>query len=545
MTQVIATAAPTPPADPSPAPTAAQSTPTAGAVAVAPRQASLPTAAPTTNVIDYFPQRPDSPAQPGTCWTNSQVVPSRAAWRCEAGKQTLDPCFPVGDGQHVVCEPNPLLGRVGTLVKLAEPLPQPDLISERVNPVWLLQLNDGTVCRLTPGVTGVIGDKRITYRCATASGGGEIVILGEPRPGTVWQAERAVLPATGGQPDPAAVAAVPLLAVVRGPALYAVAACQPLADDLALLFAADVSQGQGAFTDPLTGQTGQACQITATAPSRPMGLPAALLLRKLMADGGWREDSRYALEKAGSSTFALRGGDVLCLAQVIAPQADSASAVTLNCARNISLPAAAPAPRRSEEVLFAPGATAATVRQPIAAGQVRAFTLRVMPGQTLILEAPATGEAVSLAVYRASDGGRLTPASATAARWQRALPDGGVYLIKIAARQDVADWALRIIVPVDLALAPGKALKQNGVLEPGELMYYLVDAPAGQRAKVTLTSPTPGIALEIATVEGSVILARGAGQTAWAGLLPAGPRGLLQIASGGQQAEYALEVVVE
>ena len=532
--RVEATSVVTPP-PPSPPPAAAVS-------AAAPTAAGL-----ATHVIDYAPQLPAGQPRPGTCRSTSLAVPSRAAWRCIAGKETFDPCFTVGDGQHVVCEPNPLAGSPGMPVRLTEPLPQPDLLAERGAPIWLLQLPDETVCRLAPGVTGAVGDKRITYLCEPVKGKSDLVILGDPQPGSVWTAEAAEPALQEGKTIVKSSSVVPLRAVVRGPLLYVPATCSGVAAALSQMLGVDATTDATSFADPLTGQLGAGCRVTATVAGALVARPPEDLLPKMLASQGWREDLRYQDRDPAHSAAAFRRADVLCLLSTKAHGEPRQYTVALRCARDITLPAAAePAPRPAERIVFAPGATAATLRRPIATGQIQEYVLRALKGQMMMVNVAQAGDGVFLSVYT-TDGVALASPTANVRRWQGRLPDTQDYVIKLAGRGDATDLALNLVIPVDLQLPPaGQSAAMKGIVEPFETMYYLLPGTAGQRVTITLTAGERNVILEVAGADdGHLLLPAAAGQMTWAGVLPTSQDYLVRAISSGVRAEYTVEVRVQ
>jgi hypothetical protein len=480
------------------------------------------------------------------------------------GKETLDPCFTVGDGEHVACEPDPLTGRSGILVRLTEPLPLPDLLTERPNPVWLLQLPDATVCRLAPGVTGAVGDKRITYLCGAQKAGADVVILGDPRPGTVWLADLAELALQDGKYAVKSAATVPLRVVVRGPLLYVPADCAGVADTLAQALGADVAQTEAPFADPLTGQAGLGCQVWGTVAGYLLQLSPGQVVTGALADQGWREEMRYRDSGPARAASAFRRADVLCLLNVAWEPAEAITCaacqpavtsprlaqglytVALNCGRDLTLAGAAePARRLPERIVFAPGATAASLSRSIATGQIQEYILRALAGQTMILEVTSPQKNVFLSAY-GDDGAVLLRPGANARRWLDRLPTTQDYRIKVAGRGETTDYTLSVVIPVDLKLsADARPAMVKGIVEPHETMYYLLPAAGGQQLTMTVTSPERTVLLDIVNAEdGEPLVLSAAGLTTWTAALPRSAGYILQAVSGGARAEYVLEVAI-
>jgi predicted secreted protein len=89
-----------------------------------------------TKVIHYVPPTSfddDIKVRTGFCWTTSVKAPRKDAWRCMVGNRIFDPCFSIEGGEYVFHQPNPATDTGGFLVKLTEPLPEPEGISKEKN----------------------------------------------------------------------------------------------------------------------------------------------------------------------------------------------------------------------------------------------------------------------------------------------------------------------------------------------------------------------------------------------------------------------------
>jgi hypothetical protein len=151
-------------------------------------------AAGTTEVVAFDPPTPNE-AQDGICFAASIASTRTDAWRCSVGNRIYDPCFTATDTKSVVCGANPITGVPGFKLNLTKPLPTPNKASATQRP-WLIQLTDGAVCNFATGASGLIGDERVNYYCSDKS-----VIVGDLKPGEVWEASRSVQEGnTFGQP---------------------------------------------------------------------------------------------------------------------------------------------------------------------------------------------------------------------------------------------------------------------------------------------------------------------------------------------------------
>jgi len=501
-----------------------------------------------TLVIDYAPQRPSGEARVGACWTNALSVPNRQAWRCNVGSQVLDPCFPLADGQHVVCQPNPLTGAAGILVRLTERLPQPDAIISRGDAAWLVELEDRTICRLATGATGMVGDRRISYVCAATGlkANENLVILGDLRGGPTWVADVATIALDQGKLAVRQAAAVPLVAIVRGPARFAPARCDALAQDMTALSGLAAGQAIVPFGDPFSGESGRGCQVRVLGRSAVLFQPLDALLRKMLALQGWQEERSYRSSAVQESAAAFRQGNILCLLHASWMAAEGAScstcqsapeqqiyAIELTCAQDRSMPGVdlpAPQPQRIE---FATGATAAALPLRIASGEIRSLVLRAFQGQTMLVEARSLRGDAALTVWGPDAAAPLPPATARLDRWQGQLPATQDYLVRVAGRGQDADVTLTVVIPADLALPPAsQTTAMRSGLTPGETMYYLLAGEAGQTVTLTVTSPAQNVFMELGGLEdGQALVTASERASRWTGSLPATQRYLLRVSS--------------
>ena len=138
-----------------------------------------------TQVIQYIPVQFPSEIKEGYCWINSLSAQRKDAWRCMTDNIISDPCFTIQGDENLVCDSNPITGDRGFLLKLTKPLPETtttDNFGEGWG--WLIELEDGTICRFLTGATAVVNAKRINYDCD---------VLGDLEVGTVWKAEKVEL----------------------------------------------------------------------------------------------------------------------------------------------------------------------------------------------------------------------------------------------------------------------------------------------------------------------------------------------------------------
>jgi hypothetical protein len=156
-------------------------------------------AVPATQIIAYAPTPPatSTPAESGSCWTNSIAAPFRTdAWRCAVGNGISDPCFQIPNStSSLLCGVNPTVP-VSTstfVLKLTKPLPAPQVPPGLApnNWAWLVQLSDGTLCTPFTGTLPVTasGDAA-NYGCAPGPLGKDVLIFnGLNTSSSAWTAE--------------------------------------------------------------------------------------------------------------------------------------------------------------------------------------------------------------------------------------------------------------------------------------------------------------------------------------------------------------------
>lgn len=147
-----------------------------------------------TKIIKYIPQIP-SEEREGDCWTNSNIVRRTDVWRCMIGNEIFDPCYTARDGKTIVCDARPDIEKPsGFVLKLTQPLPQPDAARGPSSSASMIELEDKTICDPISGASAASdGTKteRISYSCRISSK--NFIIFGDLKPGKVWTAEKGIL----------------------------------------------------------------------------------------------------------------------------------------------------------------------------------------------------------------------------------------------------------------------------------------------------------------------------------------------------------------
>jgi hypothetical protein len=523
--------------------------------ATAPRATVPPStsAGATTTIVDYLPERPAGEPLAAACWTNSLVVPSRAAWRCELEGRSLEPCFVLEPGS-LVCSPNPLTGEKGVLVQLSQPLPRPDLIAEKPDSAWLLQLADGTACSLLPGATGLVDGKRISYTCATGAtdDANKVVLLGDPKQGSTWSVEKATVAAKDGKYVATTSATLAVRTVVRAPSIYTPYACGRLAGAVGAVLGVDLKASEGSFLDPSSGEKGSGCQLSASWPGAGPVVKPAEAVGWLLSGQEWQEDPRYRNAQPGRSASAYRKGGELCLidagwpAEGATPTRNESPGYSLKlaCARDRSAGTVGLLFRAPERITFPYMGTAGTASGQIAAGQIREYVLTVFAKQTMILNLHASAPDVYLSVTGWDDDASLLRPAAGATNWYGVLPSRQDYLITVAARGQAAQFGLDVIIPEDLVVAPGgAAIALPRQLPAGQPAHYLLAAEAGQRLTVSLEASEGRARLALRGLDdGQEVVPASADAASWSGTLARRQPYLLEVTPVAGPAQYTLRV---
>ena len=119
-----------------------------------------------TEVVAYKPElSKNEEVKSGSCWTQSIAVSRAGAWRCTVGNEIHDPCFTTAESkEELVCGADPVSGAVGFGLKLTKPLPKAEGEPAAGSP-WILQLENGSVCRPYTGTMPVTDKGGVSYYC--------------------------------------------------------------------------------------------------------------------------------------------------------------------------------------------------------------------------------------------------------------------------------------------------------------------------------------------------------------------------------------------
>lgn len=153
---------------------------------------------PATRVVAFHPKGALGTPVSGSCaMGESQALDRADAWRCIVGNSIYDPCFSAAPhATSVICGASPDRP-VGITVRLAGPLPTH--APAHGQQAWILLLGDGSRCTFITGATFGVQGQRANYECSDKAW-----VVGDPAPGRVWYAVKALLAAKPGPNGPAA-----------------------------------------------------------------------------------------------------------------------------------------------------------------------------------------------------------------------------------------------------------------------------------------------------------------------------------------------------
>jgi hypothetical protein len=97
--------------------------------------------------------------------------------------------------------------------------------------------------------------------------------------------------------------------------------CRTLAAILRVYPALEVRTSGGSVRDAGNESEPPGCRVHASGPTSAIAGEVAPdeAVRQLLEQGGWKEDPNYSADGAGTTSFALRKGGVLCLVSAGAP----------------------------------------------------------------------------------------------------------------------------------------------------------------------------------------------------------------------------------
>jgi hypothetical protein len=97
--------------------------------------------------------------------------------------------------------------------------------------------------------------------------------------------------------------------------------CRTIAAILHVYPALEVRKSGKSVRDAGIESGSPGCRVHASGPTSAIAGEVApdVAVRQLLEQGGWEEDPRYSADGAGTTSFALRNGGILCLVSAGAP----------------------------------------------------------------------------------------------------------------------------------------------------------------------------------------------------------------------------------
>ncbi len=205
-----------------------------------------------------------------------------------------------------------------------------------------------------------------------------------------------------------------------------------------------------------------------------------------------------------------------------------------------------PAPAM-ERILFAPGATQATIEGYLPADGRALYVMGVAAGQFVEMNATAgtMGQGLRFSIVGA-DGVVVKPMGEAHVR--TVVPSTQDYYVDLVSDVGATNYRLSVLIPVRIRFAPGAtSATVAGSLEEGQMRHYVLRALAGQRMIVAPQTTTGQVGLVISGADGQVLLS---GRVAppggvFDGILPTSQDYLLTVqARGGIGADYSLAITI-
>jgi hypothetical protein len=209
-------------------------------------------------------------------------------------------------------------------------------------------------------------------------------------------------------------------------------------------------------------------------------------------------------------------------------------------------PTPSPAPA-VERILFALGATQATIEGYLPVDGCALYVMGVAAGQFVEMNATAgtMGQSLRFSIVGA-DGVVVKPMGEAHVR--TVVPSTQDYYVELVSDVGATDYRLSVLIPVRIRFAPGAtSATVSGSLEEGQMRHYVLRALAGQRMIVAPHATTGQVGLVISGADGQVLLSGRAGPPGgvFDGILPITQDYLITVqAKGGIGADYTLDITI-
>ncbi|MGD2207152.1 MAG: hypothetical protein PVH17_10260, partial [Anaerolineae bacterium] len=164
-----------------------------------------------------------------------------------------------------------------------------------------------------------------------------------------------------------------------------------------------------------------------------------------------------------------------------------------------------------ERILFAPGATQATIEGYLPDGGRARYVMGVAAGQFVEMNAAvgARGQGLRFSIVGA-DGTVVKPMGEAHVR--AVVPSTQDYYVELVSDVGATDYRLSVLIPVRIRFAAGAtSATVTGSLEERQMRHYVLRALAGQRMIVAPQAATGQVGLVISGADGQVLLSGRAG----------------------------------
>ena len=207
-------------------------------------------------------------------------------------------------------------------------------------------------------------------------------------------------------------------------------------------------------------------------------------------------------------------------------------------------PTATPAPA-VERILFARGATQATVEGSLPVNGTRVYVLGVAAGQFVEMSATVgtVGQGLRFSIVGA-DG--VVVKAMGEAHVRTVVPSTQDYYVELGSDVGAVDYRMSVLIPVRIRFAPGAiSAEVAGSLAAGDVRHYVLRALAGQQMIVVPQTTQGQLELVISGADGQVLLSGRVAGDLYDGVLPTTQDYLISVrAAGGSSAEYSLEITI-
>jgi hypothetical protein len=97
--------------------------------------------------------------------------------------------------------------------------------------------------------------------------------------------------------------------------------CRAIAAIVSVYPTLEVWKSEVSVRDAENGSESPGCRVYAAGPTALIAgeVPPEVAVRQLLGQSGWNEDPNYSADGAGTTSFALRNGGILCLVNAGAP----------------------------------------------------------------------------------------------------------------------------------------------------------------------------------------------------------------------------------